>query len=61
MNNDKDLHSEPTHSTPVPVSIGSLSKEQLDLELQKGFDSLNNGKVFTADEVDEMLKKEFGI
>ena len=59
MNNDKDLHSEPTLSTPV--SIGSLSKEQLDLELQKGFDSLNNSKVFTADEVDEMLKKEFGI
>lgn len=47
--------------TPAPVAIDSLSKEQLDFELQKGVDSLKNGKGFTADEVDTMLHKEFGI
>ena len=46
---------------PAPVAIASLSKEQLDAELQKGVDSLKNVKGLTSDEVDSMLRKEFGI
>ena len=46
---------------PAPVAVGSLDREQLDIELQKGVNSLKNGKGLTADEVDDMLHKEFGI
>jgi len=45
----------------APVAIGNLSKEQLDIELQKGVDSLKSGRGLSADEVDDMLRKEFGI
>lgn len=44
-----------------PVAIGGMTKEQIDAELQKGFDSLKSGKVYTAEEVDAELFKEFGI
>lgn len=42
-------------------SICTLTREQLDAELQKGLDSIKTGKVFSADEVDAALAKEFGI
>ncbi|MBP5604559.1 MAG: type II toxin-antitoxin system RelB/DinJ family antitoxin [Ruminiclostridium sp.] len=42
--------------TPTPVAIGSLSKEQLDIELQKGVDSLKNGKGLNTGEVDKQLR-----
>lgn len=50
-----------TSETRKPVAIGGMTKEQIDAELQKGFDSLNSGKVYTAEEVDAELFKEFGI
>ncbi len=34
---------------------GALSREYIDKELQKGFDSLKSGKTYTADEVDNMF------
>ncbi len=46
---------------PTPIAMGNLSKEQLDIELQKGIDSLKNGKGLTTDEVDEILNKDFNI
>lgn len=44
-----------------PLAIGAMTKEQLDAELQKGVDSIKAGRVYSADEVDAALKKEFGI
>lgn len=44
-----------------PTTIGSLSREELDRELEKGLQSLEKGKAYTADEVDQLLKKEFHI
>lgn len=44
-----------------PLALGSMTREQLDAELQKGVDSIKAGNVYSADEVDEILKKEFGI
>ncbi|HEY9575388.1 MAG TPA: type II toxin-antitoxin system RelB/DinJ family antitoxin [Lachnospiraceae bacterium] len=44
-----------------PLALGNLSKEELDLELQKGIESLNAGKVYTVDEVEDYLAKEYGI
>lgn len=44
-----------------PLATGAMTREQLDAELQKGVDSFNSGKVYSADEVDAALAKEFGI
>ena len=38
-----------------------LIKEQLDEALQKGLQSIKEGKVVSADDVDAILSKEFGI
>lgn len=38
-----------------------MTREQLDAELQKGIDSIKAGKVYSADEVDEVLAEELGI
>ena len=42
-----------------PTAIGNMSREELDAELMKGVESLKSGKSYTADEVDEILAKEF--
>lgn len=44
-----------------PSSIGVMTREQIDMELSEGVDSIKSGKVFSADEVDEKLAKEFDI
>lgn len=44
-----------------PSSVGAMTKEQLDAELQKGMDSIKKGNVYSADEADALLAKEFGI
>ncbi len=51
-----DLHLPDTK----PVAVGGMSRDELDDELKKGVDSLRSG-VYTADEVDTLLAKEFGI
>lgn len=47
--------------TSKPLSMDAMTKEQLDAELQKGVDSIETGNVYSADEVDAILAKEFGI
>jgi len=43
----------------VPVAVGSMSKEQFDMELQKGMDDIAAGRVITADAVEaEMRNKQ---
>lgn len=44
-----------------PLAIGTMTREQLDAELQKGVASIKAGKIYSADEVDAALAKEFGI
>ena len=44
-----------------PISLGRLSKEELNAELQKGIDSLQNDKCYSVEEVDALLAKEYGI
>ena len=48
----------PVHT---PVAMGGLTREELDSELQKGVDSLARGKSYSADEVDKLCSKEYGI
>ena len=45
----------------IPISVDELTMEQLNAELQKGYDSVQAGRVYSADEVDSVLNKEFGI
>lgn len=44
-----------------PLAVGTMTREQLDAELQKGVDSIKAGKVYSVDEVDAALAKEFDI
>ena len=44
-----------------PLAVGAMTGEQLDAEFRKGVDSIKAGRVYSADEVDEALAKEFGI
>lgn len=43
------------------VSLASLSKEELNKELQKGIDSLKNIRSYTIDEVDAFFMEKYGI
>lgn len=44
-----------------PVSAGSLTKSELDSELQKGVDSIKTENLYSVDDVDKRLAKDFGI
>ncbi len=44
-----------------PLAVDTMTRERLDAELQKGMDAIDAGKVYSADEVDDVLAKEFGI
>ena len=44
-----------------PTAIGGMTREQLDAQLQKGMDSLESGRVYTVEEADAELSREFGI
>lgn len=44
-----------------PIAIGGMTREELNKELEKGVESLKNGKSLTSDEFDEVLAKEFGV
>lgn len=44
-------------SIVIPVSMGSLTKEQIDIELQKGINDIESGRIFSADSVEEELQK----
>ncbi|MDO4920566.1 MAG: type II toxin-antitoxin system RelB/DinJ family antitoxin [Phascolarctobacterium sp.] len=43
-----------------PTAVGGLSREELDAELTKGWESLKQG-AYSAAEVDAILAREFGI
>ena len=38
-----------------------MTGEQLDTELKKEYSSIKAGRVYSADEVDELLEKEFDL
>jgi len=58
----KKVHAVPKENkSDTLVSLASLSKEELDKELQKGIDSLKNDKTYGIDEVDAFFMKKYGI
>ena len=44
-----------------PTAIGNMSREELDAQLDKGYESVKSGKSYTADEVDKLMKEEFQV
>ena len=44
-----------------PLSVGSLTKEQLDAELQKGINDIESGRVYSLDEVEADMKQRYGV
>ena len=45
----------------IPLSVATMTREQLDAELKKGYASIKVGKIYSADKVDELLAKEFDL
>ena len=44
-----------------PPAMCELTKEQLDAELAKGMSDIENGRVYSADEVEEEMHRLHGI
>ncbi len=42
-------------------SAQGITKAEFDAELQKGMDSIKNGRTHSVEDVDRMLAEEFGI
>jgi len=45
----------------VPVAYGSLTKEQLDSEIEKGMADIRNGNVLSADEAEMYMRQKYGL
>lgn len=45
----------------VPLSVGSMTKEQFDAELQKGMDDIAAGRVVSADVVEAEMRSLYGV
>ncbi len=41
-----------------PLVMSELSKEQFDAEIQKGMDDIENGKVYSEDEVEAEIRRK---
>ena len=50
-----------TRKDEEPVAYGSLTKEQFNAEIEKGMEDIKAGRVYSADEVEAEMKREFGI
>lgn len=45
----------------VPTAFGSLTKEQFDTEINKGISDIKDGRVYSADSIEEEMKSDFGV
>ncbi len=44
-----------------PVAIGSLSEEHFNAEIEKGLADLTSGKVASAENVAERMRRDYGV
>ncbi|MCD7811680.1 MAG: type II toxin-antitoxin system RelB/DinJ family antitoxin [Ruminococcus sp.] len=44
-----------------PTAIGCMSRDELNVELTKGIESMKSGKFYTVDDVDAEFQEEFGV
>ena len=45
----------------MPLSYGSMTKEQFDSEIEKGMEDLRGGRVYAADDVEAEMKRDYGV
>ncbi len=45
----------------TPFACGSLTKEQFDAEIGKGMEDIQEGRVYSADAVEEEMRRDYGI
>ena len=45
----------------APLNSQDLSKEQFDAEIQKGMDSLDSGKGYSAESIAAEMRRDFGV
>ena len=57
----RGLPFEVTLPVEAPLALGNMTKEQLDAELQKGFDDCLAGRVEDAEVVFQELEAELGL
>lgn len=43
------------------LSYGRLTKEQFDAKMEKGMADIREGRVYSADEIEAEMKRDFGI
>ena len=60
VNQKADTHFEEPANAKL-WGLKTMTREQLNAELQKGLPSIKEGKGVSADEVDDILFKRFGI
>ena len=44
-----------------PIAYRALTKEQFNAEIEKGMEDIKTGKVYSADEIETEMKREFGL
>ncbi|WP_373245544.1 type II toxin-antitoxin system RelB/DinJ family antitoxin [Lacrimispora indolis] len=44
-----------------PVAYQALTKEQFNAEIEKGMEDIKAGRIYSADEVEAEMKREFGL
>ncbi len=45
----------------APLNYQNLSREQFDAEIQKGMDSLDSGKGYSAESIAAEMRRDFGV
>lgn len=44
-----------------PLSVGTLTEEQFNAEIEKGLADLASGKVVSADSVSDRMRRDYGV
>lgn len=44
-----------------PIAYQALTKEQFNAEIEKGMEDINTGKVYSEDEIEAEMKREFDL
>lgn len=45
----------------APLSYGSLTRDQFDAEMKKGVADMKAGRVYSADDIEVEMKRDFGV
>lgn len=45
----------------APVAYGALSKEQFNAEIEKGMADIRAGRVYSADDIEAEMRRDYGI